>query len=309
MRALLMEFAVATHFTVRGNRVRWPELEPNEPELKDATFDFLIEDLGDNGLEVECKSVSHDKGRSIHRTTAFSLYEVLRRELNAFAYSLKTGLVVVVTVPGSVPGSPSEQDALAKRVHRQLVLGQSETFDDGLRISITDCEVQRLGDVELRTDSEDARAIVDDITGTRNRSVLVMGRHGVGALLLILQNSKDDGLLSAVFDTAKKAARSQLSGARPALILLGFEGVEAEQLACLAQQDEDPTQAPSAARLAVSQFLSGDGREHVVGVGLLSRNRLRARGSGCFDSGGATYYFENESSPLWLPVFKGLFRA
>jgi hypothetical protein len=309
MRALLLEFTVATHFTLRGNCVRWPELEASDVKLQGATFDLFVEDLGSNGLEVECKSASHDKGRSIHRATAFAIYEQLRKELGDFAQRLKTGLAVVVTLPDTVPGAPSEQVELAKRVHRQLVAGQSEAFDDGLRISVTDFEVSRLRDIELQTDSEDARAIVDDVTGTRNRSVLVMGRRNVGALLLVLQSSKDDGLLRAVFDTAKKAARSQLSGTRPGLLLLGFEGLEAEQLASLAQQDGDSTQAPTAARIAVSQFLSGDGRDHVVGVGFLSRSRLRRLGSRHFDSGGLTYYFENETSPLWLPAFRGLFRG
>jgi hypothetical protein len=309
MRALLMEFTVATHFTLRGNRVRWPELEANDAELQGATFDLFVEDLGNDGVEVECKSASHDKGRSIHRATGFAIYERLRKELGDFAQRLKTGLAVVVTVPDAVPGAPSEQAELAKRVHRQLVVGQSEAFDDGVQISITDFEVSRLRDIELQTDSEDARAIVDDATGTRNRSVLVMGQRNVGALLLVLQSSKDDGLLSAVFDTARKAARSQLLGARPGLLLLGFEGLEAEQLASLAQQDGDAAQAPTAARIAVSQFLSGDGRDHVVGVGFLSRSRLRRLGSGHFNSGGLTYYFENETSSLWLPAFKGLFRG
>lgn len=309
MRGLLLEFTVATHFTLRGNRVRWPELEGNDAELQGATYDFFVDDLGDDGLEVECKSASHDKGRSIHRATVLAIYERLRKELADFAQRLKTGLVVVVTVPDAVPGAPSEQAELVKRVHRQLLVGQSEAFDDGVRINITDFEVSQLRDIELQSDSEDARAIVDDVTGTRNRSVLVMGRRNVGALLLVLQSSKDDGLLSAVFDTAKKAARSQLSGTRPGLLLLGFEGLEAEQLASLAQQDGDATQAPTAARIAVSQFLSGDGRDHVVGVGFLSRSRLRQQGSGHFNSGGLTYYFENEISSLWLPAFKGLFRS
>ncbi|SEI14728.1 hypothetical protein [Paraburkholderia hospita] len=309
MRALLMEFRVATHFTLRGNRVRWPELEATDAKLQDATFDLFVEDLGDDGVEVECKSASHDKGRSIHRATAFAFYERLTKELGDFARRLKTGLAVVVTVPDAIPGAPNEQADLAKRVHRQLIVGQSEAFDDGVQIGITEFEVSRLRDIELQTDSEDARAIVDELTATRNRSVLVIGRRNVGALLLVLQSSKDDELLSAVFDTAKKAARSQLSGTRPGLLLLGFEGLEAEQLASLAQQDGDSTQAPTAARIAVSQFLSGEGREHVVGVGFLSRSRLRPIGSGHFDSGGRTYYFENDTSSLWLPAFKGLFRS
>jgi hypothetical protein len=70
-----------------------------------------------------------------------------------------------------------------------------------VRISIIDFDVSRLRGIELETDGEATRAVVDSVTGTRNQSVLAIGRRNACALLIVLQSAKDDELLSAVFDT------------------------------------------------------------------------------------------------------------
>jgi hypothetical protein len=66
MRGLQLELTAATHSTRQWYTVRWPELEPDHPLIEGATFDLLIEDLGESGLELECKAASHDNGRLIH---------------------------------------------------------------------------------------------------------------------------------------------------------------------------------------------------------------------------------------------------
>ncbi len=65
MRAMQLELVAATHFARRGHSIIWPE-ETDEI----GTFDLLIEDIGTDGLEIECKSMSEDKGRKIHRRDA-----------------------------------------------------------------------------------------------------------------------------------------------------------------------------------------------------------------------------------------------
>ncbi|HKT42274.1 MAG TPA: hypothetical protein VJQ86_07960, partial [Rhodanobacteraceae bacterium] len=61
MRALRLELTAATHFIRRGKTVSWPEITGT------GRFDLLVEGLGTGALEVECKSISADKGRKIHR--------------------------------------------------------------------------------------------------------------------------------------------------------------------------------------------------------------------------------------------------
>jgi hypothetical protein len=72
-------------------------------------------------------------------------------------------------------------------------------------------------------------------------------------------------------------------------------------------QDGDSSQDPTALRVAVSRFLSSEGRDYLIGVSFLARTRVRRVGAGHFDSSGGTYYFENETSSIWLPEVKGRF--
>jgi hypothetical protein len=48
-------------------------------------------------------------------------------------------------------------------------------------------------------------------------------------------------------------------------------------------------------------------RDHVVGVGFLSRSVLRPVADGTVDSGGTVYYFPRRESPFWHDDFSGQF--
>lgn len=68
LHGLLLELQAATHFVRRGRNVAWHR------KKSEGSFDLLIEDLGPTGLEVECKSISDDKGRRIHRRAALDFW-------------------------------------------------------------------------------------------------------------------------------------------------------------------------------------------------------------------------------------------
>ena len=97
LRGLSLELQAATHFARRGHRVAWHRLKT------EGSFDLLIEDLGPNGLEVECKSISDDKGRRIHRRDALEFWGELWTDVAGVAQNLRSGLAVVLTVPHRLP--------------------------------------------------------------------------------------------------------------------------------------------------------------------------------------------------------------
>jgi hypothetical protein len=66
-------------------------------------------------------------------------------------------------------------------------------------------------------------------------------------------------------------------------------------------------QTPTALRIAVSRFLSGEGRDHVVGVGFLSESGLQLLEAGLVGLAGTAYYFPKRESPKWSEDFSGLF--
>jgi hypothetical protein len=70
MRGLRLELMAATHFLRRGRQVSWPEM------TGEGNFDLLVSDVGPDGLEVECKSISVDKGRRIHKRESLDFLKV-----------------------------------------------------------------------------------------------------------------------------------------------------------------------------------------------------------------------------------------
>lgn len=301
MRGLRLELMAATHFLRRGRQVSWPEM------TGEGNFDLLVSDVGPDGLEVECKSISVDKGRKIHKRESIDFFSLLHPFLKSTTAGLSSGLSATITVPARLPTSFRERQALAKEAAAAIFTGRSETLSNGCTVRIGDFDVASLGDIPNARSVQDVRAAVDSATGTSNRHSLIIGTSSGGALALALQSAADDNFMDSVFDTVKDSASRQLSGRRGGMFLVGFQGITGAQLQSIAGQDEDSAQPATALRLGVSKFLSGAGRDQMVGVGFLSESGLTPVQHGLVDSGGAAYYFPKRESPMWSEQFSGLF--
>lgn len=301
MRALQLELTAATHFVRRGHDVVWPEMSGL------GTFDLLVENIGDAVLEIECKSISDDKGRRVHRRDVLEFYNSISPHLKPIQKGLTTGLSVVLTVPGRLPTRFKDRKALAKRTSQQILAGRSAKFDDGSAIKISEFDVTCLGNLVNGLRRDILRAAIDDVTATSNRDALIIGARTGGVLALAAQSAADDTLMDSTFNTLSTAAKKQFTGTRPAIFIVGLNGLNGEELLSIAHQDLDPAQHPTLLRRAVSKFLSGQGRDHVVGVGFLSRSAFLPMSNATVDSGGTAYFFPKRESTYWHDDFSGLF--
>ncbi|EIF31949.1 hypothetical protein BCh11DRAFT_07505 [Burkholderia sp. Ch1-1] len=307
MRGLLLEFTMATHFVRRGNRVVWPEFVAPESRLFGATFDIFVEDAGTIGLEVECKSVSHDKGRRFHQSESLILQGLVKRELEPLSKQLKSGLAVTLTVPDRLPTSPAELKCLVEQIRKQILANESKTLESGAHIRVSEFDPGLLRGIAIVPNSPAMRTVVETVTATKNRNAMILGRQDAGGIIFVAQSARDDTLLSAVFETASDAAKRQLTKTRPGLLVLGFDGIEADELRSVAEQDFTQAREPTALRVAVSSFLTSEARNHVVGVGFVSRGALRPQVDGSLDTGGSVYSFNKEESSYWHPDFLNIF--
>lgn len=91
------------------------------------------------------------------------------------------------------------------------------------------------------------------------------------------------------------------------MLFVGFHGVDAEQMLSVGAQDQDPSQTPTALRVAVSRFLTSSDRDHIIGVAFASESGLHPARDGSFDSGGTAYYFPKRESSFWSDDFNGMF--
>lgn len=301
IRAIRLEMVVATHFVRRGYHVQWPELEGG------GTFDLLVQDIGTNGLEIECKSISYDKGRKIHRREALEFFHLAKPHMESVLRNLKSGLAVVLTIADRLPTMLPKKRELVQRVSRGILSAQCTSFDDGSELRISNFETTALGSTDSEGRPVISREVINKLTATQNREAMVVGRNNGGAIIFAVQSRRDDALLQYAFDTISQSAKKQLSKTRPAMFMVGFDSMGAEELRDIAQQDFDPSQAATALRREVSKFLDSSDRDHVVGVGFLSGSALTPKQPGVIESYGTTYYFPKKDTPFWHRDFSGIF--
>ena len=301
MHGLRLELQAATHFTRRGKHVTWHR------ENNAGTFDLLVDDLGPSGLEVECKSISDNKGRRIHRLDALNFWGEVWKDISSVAQQLHTGMAVVLTAPYRLPAEPEPRAALARQVVSQVVAGTSARLSDGSDLRIQNFD-PGLVEAAMECDRQAMRSAIDVATGTANREAALYGTPGGGLLAFVMQSAVEDDVLDQVFATLNDSAARQFTGQRGALFWVALEGLDAEQLLSVHKQDSDPGQRPTGLRMSVSNFLT-NAPDHIVGVVFGSRSGLHPTENGSTDMGGLTNFFLKEESPFWHDSFRDPLRG
>lgn len=301
MSGLRLELSIATHFLRRGCSLIWPEF--SDQSSGKPSFDLLVEDLGTDGLEIECKSVSNDKGRRIDGETVAELALLVKQQM-PFANDLTQGLAVVVTVPDRLPRHATERKALLKAIARQVMMGESGVLQDGTHVDLRDFEANVAAQLNERDPA--LRQVLEAVTQTKNVPTLVIGKRGHGALVVAFQSARSDTFLNEVFDTVADAAKRQLSGRRADLVVVGLEAIDAAALKSLAQHDHAASNDPSALRLYVSRLLNRADLSHLVGASFGSKGNL-IDGAQALTTDGSSYNFFKEESPFWHPAIGNAF--
>jgi len=299
MRALQLEILAATHFVRRGCSVSWPEMD------KTGNFDLLVSGIGRNGLEVECKSISHDKGKRIHQRERIEFFDYLSAEIKAVIKNLKLGLVVVLTIPKRLPSDAKGRSALSRKVVEQILASNSKLFSDGVEVRISEFDFSSA--IDKSSNSPPDRGVIDKITETVNCDVMIIGNSVGGGIMFAMKSSQDDTIIKAIFDTLKKSAKKQLSKSRAGMFLVGFYDLEMNGLNEMAEHDANYNNAPTPLRIGVSKLLSSTNCGHVAGVHFLDEGELMPKDNGDVVNSGTAYTFKNEQSLFWDESLNGLF--
>lgn len=300
MRGLRLEMTAITHFIRRGNRVELPSAG------QERIYDFLVSDICNGGLEVECKSMSRDKGRKIHDEEAIEFYGLIKPMLDPVLSGLRHGLSAVLTLPGRLPTTNSNLILLAKDVARALYGGVDCTLQCGATLRLLDFMPNTAGadfDDKVRM-----RRMIDSVSGTENRQSLVLGSNAGAVLALTVQSARDDSVIKAMFDTMSDAARYQLSRERAGMLFVSLDGIGNAALVGIGNDEKTPGMAPTLLRVAADRFLRSPDRSHVVNVAFVSRNVITPAVNHTHSSGGSTYSFANRISKFWTEDFSGIFR-
>lgn len=311
MRGLRLELTAATHFLRAGRKVSWPEMVGLPEEQGVASFDLLVEDVGRSGLEIECKSFSDQTGRRVSRRQALDFYGLVRRHHWPQLLQLSTGRLGVLTVPGDLPTDLAQKKLLADALVRNLLYcADGEYQEEGANIRVSQFDPRRLSEIPAGASKRRARVLLDEVSGTRNREVLVVGTEKHGAFMLVVQSARDDEVLDSIFATLGSSVGRQFSKQRAAMFVVGLEGMDSQQLLEVAQGDKVPGARPSDLWREASRFMEPKARDHLVGVCFISAGGLRpGLEPGVVDSGGTAYNFPRHTSRFWSEEFRRMFGA
>jgi len=204
------EMAIAVHLSRMGFCLGFNDLE------QAGGFDFLATDSSGTEIEVECKHLSADIGRKIHKNEAYTLLELLMPVFAENGGSVGDGQVLIVEVPDRLEGSRPRMDEIVGLV--------ATAFRSANR----------------RSESESASVSLLGEDAERRDTLWRSGLHHsarFGNLRVILRSAKTDKVIDKIERKLKDDVERQFTRLRPALLFTQVSDLSAAQLVQL-ERDE-----------------------------------------------------------------------
>jgi hypothetical protein len=216
LAALYLELDQAQRLMAVGHDVEFLDLEGT------GQFDLRFS-RGTVVGEVECKSISADAGRRIHRKDFYRFMEAISPALGAHA-SLGRHEVLVVTLSDRLSPNLAEQRELRSSVVEMLKDGApSDLVRKGFQLERRDFH-ECLG----RPPLDDQRAVYASC-----RKVFGPNTHMAGGLtggcLIVMRSKREDDTSKPLLEAMRKAA-TQFSGAHPSFVAVQFHEIEPADL-------------------------------------------------------------------------------
>jgi hypothetical protein len=218
LAALYLEFDLAQRLMAAGYDVAFPDL--------DGSGQFDLEISRDAiACEVECKSISADAGRRIHRKDFYRFMEAIAPVLTSRT-NLKQPEVLVVTLRDRLSPNLADQSDLRRAVMSILRNGAPSTLlHPTFRL-----ERHPYDDCLTNWPPHNNRAFYAACGETFGPNCHVAG--GVtpeGGCLIVMRSEREDDTSKPLLDAMRKAA-TQFSGERPSFIAVQFQGIEPADL-------------------------------------------------------------------------------
>lgn len=215
---LYLELDLAQRLMDAGYDVDFPDLEGQ------ARYDLLFYSGAFSG-EVECKSLSADAGRQIHRRDFYRVMAALEPALDA---RLGSGCreIVLVTLDARLSPNDASRTALLKSVRAVLAEnGPASLKRPGFKIERLDYQ-EHLGDTPM-SDPKRFHEACQTAFGANIHAAGAMGDDG--GVVLAMRSHRQDDASKPMLEAMRQAAR-QFSGDRPGFIALQEHGIEAADL-------------------------------------------------------------------------------
>ncbi|MGH8634237.1 MAG: hypothetical protein ACRET7_08900 [Burkholderiales bacterium] len=211
--SLYLEMDIALRLLGDGFDIEFPDLEGT------AQYDLRFF-KGTTDGEVECKSLSADAGRKIHRKDFYRFIDAIGPKI---AQRAENGAneVLVVTLEDRLPSDTAQQNALRAAAIRMLADPNIGQFDGNFFTIVRDNYAGRLRAAAAKSQSEFYKACSDDYGEDCHASGAMTPD---GGCLIVMRSHRADDHSRPLLEAIKKAA-TQLSGKRPGFIAVQFDDI------------------------------------------------------------------------------------
>ena len=213
LAALYLEMDVAQRLAIDGCDLEFPDLDGT------AQYDIAFS-RGDVFGEVECKSISVDAGRKIHRKDFYRFIEAMTP---AFMAQIERSHreVLLVDLVDRFPANLHAQKELRQAVRERLLDGTIADMSTSA-FTITRFKFdQMLPDVDVH-DQPSLNRTCQQIWGQNCHAAGAMTE--AGGCLIVMRSAKEDDPSKPLLDAMRKAA-SQFSGNHPGFIAIQFDDI------------------------------------------------------------------------------------
>lgn len=215
---LYLEMGVARRLFDAGYRVEFSDTEGI------AQFDFRFWKGNAHG-EVECKSLSCDAGRKIHRKDFYRFVEALG-ELTVARVASGAKEIVLITLNDRLPAEERRQNALREAAKRLLSEDALARIEGDFFVITREGYDPRLEQASF-TGQKEFYKVCRELYGDNCHVAGPMTSDGV--CLVVVRSQREDDHSDPLLEAMKKATK-QFSGKRPAFIAIQFDDIEPADL-------------------------------------------------------------------------------
>ena len=234
---LAQEFEIAIYLMGKGFDVEFHDIESG------GGFDYLaVKD--DIRIEVECKFISEDIGRKIHRRQTYQLGCVLYPILSRMPDIRADGILLRITLPDRLYSRPEQHEAIASAVKKAMT-SQSQIYrDDTCHVRAEPFPLSEfnstLGQTGKPTDAH-VRQFLEIKFGIENKATMALYRPSQSLFLVVLESEKSDQVVQSIVRQLKESAERQFSGKNPACLTAHMVDLTQGELLKLADAEKERT--------------------------------------------------------------------
>ena len=185
-------------------------------------YDFLATHSGVE-IEVECKHLSADVGRQVHRKKFHSLAKTLHLVIENALDHCDSAKLITVTVPGRLNNNHDHQMAIAHRIKKVLSTNTEFSVDENYSVNLSHFRIEESPfslNLDEKEFEERTRQYLESSLKIDRPNLLTYWRPGRSAIIVHVRSKKTDNVLRTISKRLREDTRNQFTGKKQSLLFV-----------------------------------------------------------------------------------------